>query len=349
MGVGKEAASVFGFVVFLFVVALLLPAALEGAAGADGAEPIIGPGEYLYGTQEAADLVAEARTYDPLYCTTGKPDRDRAALLYEQAIAAQPGAAVNAPLANRIAQMYAYYGDPQAGIQPVPEKAVEWWRRCAELTSADQVLWGQAYVGLASTGVVGRDYRATLDACRTVLEMGADQMSLPDWEVWRPRDLEPGSAARRRLADRFGRLQASTVKVQFYALCHVDKGTAVVALQDAARAFERSPAGTRALELLAEFRETNNLDPWALSGVELTKQIQVVDDTSEPEPAVGLRLQMPRPAAPERSAGSGGRSAVGACAAVATGAVLALAGLLGLRRWRRLSRVRDGGDRDGIR
>ncbi len=43
-----------------------------------------------------------------------------AANLYEQAIGAQPGAKINAQLANRIAQMYAFFEDRPKNVRPIP-------------------------------------------------------------------------------------------------------------------------------------------------------------------------------------------------------------------------------------
>ncbi len=53
-----------------------------------------------------------------MFCPEDQRDRDKAAEVYARAINAQPGANVNAVLANRIAQLYGFYADPEKGIEP---------------------------------------------------------------------------------------------------------------------------------------------------------------------------------------------------------------------------------------
>jgi hypothetical protein len=127
----------------------------------------------IFGTQEAFDLVVEAKKYDPSYAQESQRDRDKAAAIYAKAMAAQPGAKSNAVLANRIAQMNAFNADPARGVMPNPEEAVRWWNRCLELTDETQILWAQAHVGLG-----------TAEDMNQILAMKAERLELPPWIDW---------------------------------------------------------------------------------------------------------------------------------------------------------------------
>lgn len=133
------------------------PDAISGKVGRVSKPLPLGPNveddalDFHYGTPAAKKLVQEGRQFDPEFANGEMWDRDRAVALYADAIKAQPGAKLNAQLANRIAQIYAFNGNPAKGVKPNYAKAAEWWQRCLELTDRSQILWGQAQMGLASS------------------------------------------------------------------------------------------------------------------------------------------------------------------------------------------------------
>ena len=111
----------------LFVILMALALPLAAHAAEDVQEKlIVGPNNETYGTQEAARLVAEAHKFDPMFCPREQADRAQAVLLYEKAIATPPGAKLNAPLADRIAQLYAFYEDKKRKERPIRSMAIQW-------------------------------------------------------------------------------------------------------------------------------------------------------------------------------------------------------------------------------
>ena len=121
---------------------------LASLASRAQAEYIVG--DDIFGNKEAADLVLEARKYD--HIIGGKEaNRDMAVELYEKAIEAQPGAPMNAELANRIAQHYAFIKDDSKGITPHSGKAAKWFEKAASLSDPTSFLWGPIHMGLGNT------------------------------------------------------------------------------------------------------------------------------------------------------------------------------------------------------
>jgi hypothetical protein len=145
-------------------------------------------GGEIYGTAAAKELVREARKFDPMLSQVDLRDRDKAARLYERAIDAQPGAKINAQLANRIAQMYAFNEDRARGITTNRELARWWWERCLEMTNPRQLLWAQALMGL--------------NRYDEILGIDASQIELDDWRTWPQGDSAKATAIRRRERDR---------------------------------------------------------------------------------------------------------------------------------------------------
>lgn len=143
-------------------------------------KPIVGEDGWIYGNAAAMKLVQEARKHDPMFCPEKQRDREKAVALYEQAIDAQPGAKVNAAIANRVGQLYGYYGD---GRRVIPDlaKARRWWSRCVELSSPNQLVWAQAQIGLASIAVTGGDCELAATAYGEILKRDASETELDDW------------------------------------------------------------------------------------------------------------------------------------------------------------------------
>jgi hypothetical protein len=275
------------------LVALTLPMAASAAADDAPKQIVVGPDKEIYGTQEAADLVAQARKLDPMYCQKDQVDRDKAALLYERAIAAQPGAKINAPLANRIAQLYAFYEDREKKVTPIRSKAVQWWNRCAESTSPKQLLWAEAQMGMASTAVIGKDLKSAQAFYDKILDMDASQIELPDWKAWPDGGTERGKAAlekeQTRLRDSTEGLQAHAAEKKFYVLSHIDKSAALAALGDIAARFKGAQAGKWASNTMTKFG--GNGDPWALP--DLTPQQTPTPQPAQPPKALAQDLARP--------------------------------------------------------
>jgi len=259
------------FAIVISTLAILAAMMLPTAAHADDddQEPklVVGPDNEIYGTQEAFDLVMEARKYDSMFCQ-GLGDRDNAAELYGKAIAAQPGAKLNGPIADRIAQMYAFNADEKAGIKLEPAKARQWWNRCIELTSPNQLLWAQAQMGLASAAYLSRDYFAALDRCNKILDVDFDNIELPDWKIWPDGDTERDQAILERERDYLRQsiesMRTSTVDAKFSILRHISKDAALDFLQSAAITYKGTPTGKWASDKMTQIRANSQKDPWAL-------------------------------------------------------------------------------------
>lgn len=136
----------------------------------------------IYGSPAAEKLVHQARQFDPLYCPREQSDRKRAVDLYRQAMEAQPGAKLNAVLANRIAQLYATYQNREKGVRFNPVKAVFWWNRCLELTDRTQLLWAQAQMGLATVGGIRGGSESSLFHLKEILKLDPNTIQLENWK-----------------------------------------------------------------------------------------------------------------------------------------------------------------------
>jgi tetratricopeptide (TPR) repeat protein len=206
----------------------------------------------IFGSKEAADMVRQARTYDPMYAKTGV-DRGKAIELYEKAISLQPDAPMNACLANRIAQLYAIPYDPKRGTRPDRAKAVEWWRRCTEYSNPCQLLWAQAHMGIGCTMLLGGKPETAADEFETIL--GLDILDIK-WPAWRKKPDLAHPAGREnyeremiRLRDEAEKISLQAVDKVHYALVRWDGAEAAKRLARIAREYEGLPVGDRAQQL----------------------------------------------------------------------------------------------------
>lgn len=231
----------------LYVLCLAL-----GVYGSAGAAEVNIAGE-MFGNAEAANTVAQARSFDPMFVPLEKADRDRAAELYEKTMALQPGARVNAVLANRVAQLYAYYRDPKRGIAPVPARAIHWWKRCSEEATPAQLLWGEAQMGVGCTCSVARNPNEAIAAFKAILDWDTEKLKPPDWRApirasaaLTQRVLEKQVARVRSEAEQ---LQIAAVDMIRYIQIRVDGATTVSSLLEIARQHKGTPLGRHAAQL----------------------------------------------------------------------------------------------------
>lgn len=138
----------------------------------------------IYDNQKAFDLVMQARTFDPQSARQENRNRDRAIDLYREAIAAQPGAKVNAALSNRIAQMYAFLLAPAAGVKPNEELAKAWYLQCLEFSDDRQLIWVQAQSGLVSLALIARDQKSVQERCEKIMAVDPQKLGLPVYKDW---------------------------------------------------------------------------------------------------------------------------------------------------------------------
>jgi len=260
-----------GLLIVVFGLLTLVP---PPAARADEKAPVDDPergyivdvDSNIYDTQEAYDLVMQARK---CYTESGRFDRDKAIELYEKAIAAQPGAKLNGPLANRIAGLYASNHDPERGIKTDPVKARLWFTRALEYTGPDQMLWAELHMGLGNMD--------------KILDVDIEAVKLPDWKLWpegsarvkikggdpKRAVLTPEQEARAREREQAAyekemeRLRKSVERIQLGAaqrkLDHrksnrADKDATLEFLQGIADKFKDAPAGQWAREQIAELK-----------------------------------------------------------------------------------------------
>jgi tetratricopeptide (TPR) repeat protein len=153
-------------------------------AGRSATDETVAPSDddWKYDTAISQELVRKARQFDPLYCRPEMRDRDQAVSLYQQAIEAQPGANLNAAIADRIAQLYAFYANKEQGVSPDPIRAAEWWERCLQSTDSTQLLYAQAHAGLASSAVMLRRLEESLEHYDEILKLDPDSVQLATWK-----------------------------------------------------------------------------------------------------------------------------------------------------------------------
>lgn len=219
--------------------------------GALAAEVIVR--DEIFGSEAAAQMVMQARGFDPRSAGPANADRDKAVALYEKAMALQPGAKINALLANRIAELYGYYGNRQKGIYPDHAKALQWWTRCLEETNNKQILWAEAHMGIACMRVLAGKPRDSADDFRTILNLDVIGVEWPQWNV-KPDTMTAAGRERYeremiRLRDRAEELHVNAVEKIEYVLVRVDGAAAVSTLLGIAKEYKGLPAGDRAAEL----------------------------------------------------------------------------------------------------
>jgi len=231
---------------------------LHGAmlvAGEPGKQRVVLNTDEICDNQEAADAVMKARSFDPMTAQQANRDRDKAVFWYEKAISLQPGAKINALLANRIAQMYATYMNREKGVRPVPTKAAEWFTRCIEMTNPKQLLWGQAHIGLASAGVMrGEHYLdgggSAISFYKRVLEMNPDEVELPVWTAWPEDRSDYRMMELARVRIRVRHIRVLVVEKIYYVASRTDRAAAIAEMQKIARDFKGTPPAKRAEELI---------------------------------------------------------------------------------------------------
>ncbi|NQT53074.1 hypothetical protein HQ576_13535 [bacterium] len=207
----------------------------------------------IFGNKEAAEMVMQARRFDPGRAGPANADREKAVALYEQAMALQPGAPMNAALANRIAQLYGYYGNRRRGIWPDNAKALHWWTRCIALTNSKQILWGEAQMGLGCMRVITRKPRESAANFKAILNLDVAGIEWPPWRT-KPdtstaigREQFDREMIRRR--DRAEELHVKAVEKIHYVLIRVDGAAAISMLLEIAKEYGGLPAGDRAAQL----------------------------------------------------------------------------------------------------
>ncbi|MHC4715696.1 MAG: SecDF P1 head subdomain-containing protein [Planctomycetota bacterium] len=210
---------------------------------------------FIFGNAEALALYRKGKRYDGMYCKRGQADRRKAAGFYARAIEAQPYARVNAAIANRIAQMYAF--NPPTD----PRTAQHWWRLCAEMTGPHQVLWFQAGMGLGSAGVMTRERVGALANYQAIVDVDTARIEPPEWVFRSSRkqyDLGRESA-RRHMA----RIKTKAVEKIAYVLRR-DREKTLAAMRKIAEEHKGTPAGEKAAEILGRLGENPASGPKAV-------------------------------------------------------------------------------------
>ena len=277
----------------LLLVGLMLASAGVNASAQTGVEEPVPASQYIVGkeifeNEQAAQLVKEARSYDPDFTPTERVDRDKAVAFYEQAMAAQPGGRMNPELAHRIAQLYTFYYAADGSFRHDLAKAAPWWRRTAELAKPQHELWAVARMGTASAAVMGGRGQAALDAYQTIVAWDAEHVELPDWRVWPSAEHEQTRALLERIQQQ-ARQSARTLRAlavdQVYRVSkRLGTGAALAQLQDIAERYEGTAAAERARQLLDEHEPTSADDPLALSE-ELSEEPWPADGDATPAPS----------------------------------------------------------------
>jgi tetratricopeptide (TPR) repeat protein len=301
--------------------------------------------------------VRQARRYDPM-CSRDR-DRDRAAELYREALALRPGDPRNIEVEYRIAEMYAFHADPQAGVKTDPARAAEAFAHIIETYPPTQERWVHSHFGMAGTGVMQGRLGGALHWYRKVLEdVDPEAMAAPLGKEVFGTD-RPDKAQRERAVEAAERSRLRAVERIAYVAGAMGPDEQAKQLSDIAARYRGTPAGDRAAELLRETLSpglaaiADGAADGLLPHVELTAAGPVaaeaarVDRPASPQ-GPDLTSQPDRPA--PVAAGIGAvRYPWQACAVGAGAAALVVCALLLVRRWRRnvQSAAPVGGDARG--
>jgi len=209
----------------------------------------------IYETPEAAQAVKEARSFDPKYCPQDSRDRDKAAELYAKAIELQPGARINAMLADRIAQLYAFYEDRDKKVKPDPAKAARWWQRCTQESSPRQLVWAQANMGLAQTCGTLKDPNITAPGCfEQIIQMDIEEVKLAEWMEWpgggTDREARVLAMEKENLRTRVEDIQCLAVRKLFERLSRDSEAKAKERMKELAAKYKETHIGRQAQSLL---------------------------------------------------------------------------------------------------
>jgi tetratricopeptide (TPR) repeat protein len=268
--------------------ASLVIALVLDTMASQGAE--FGGGEKNFGSKEAAELVAKART---------KRDRDEAAELYARAIALQPGAPINAHLAATIARAYAHYADKKRGIRTNPAKAALWWQRAIECSNPRLFVWAEAQANLGCALFLMGDPGAAAERFQAVLDIDPEAMELPPWKQ-RPSPDSP--AARKALADirrRAAKARIKAVDNVHYVLKRLGGTETARALAGIARDYQGSPVGDHARQILAQAVETPGTTLYDYHGMSRALSQEIADLVAQEPRGVSRSVdRAPSPARP---------------------------------------------------
>jgi hypothetical protein len=133
-------------------------------------------GEEIFGNREAAEKGREAAELERKW---GGDSRSRGKVVkaYEEAISLQPGAAINAALAGRIAGMYAFSPDAARGASD-PEKAKAWWKKAQAWAEPGTVLFYESMFRVAEA-----EKSKEVGIFQRIIEVDEKKMAWPSWRV----------------------------------------------------------------------------------------------------------------------------------------------------------------------
>ena len=261
----------------------ILLAALAIACGANAGEVAVR--DEIFGNREAAEMVLKARACDPAFARSGSANREQAVSLYEQAMALQPGAKINAALAARIASLYAYYENDAEDAHPVLPEAARWWKRCTRETDRKQLLWGQAHVGLACALFLSGEAHKAVEAYEATLELDAEGIEWPRWKVKPDTRTESGKqgvdAELRRIRKTAREFRVKAIDNIHYALVRVDGARALTTLLALAEEHKGTDVGARASQLAAKLMKGPRASPYRY------KDLDSPGQAKPPEPSEG--------------------------------------------------------------
>lgn len=232
----------------------------------------------VFGNEAAARKVVEARSYDPMFCREDQRSRDKAIALYAEAISLQPNTPINAELADRIAQMYAFYEDRKNGVWPEPAKAAEWWQRASTMVDRHQLLWLQLQMGLASAHVMDRDPVPAIEACKRIIAINPDELQLPPSKISMSRKLSPSLQPKweqselQKVRSRGASIRLKAVDQLAIACNRLGREAKAAVLDDIAAKYRGTPVGDIA----------HSLRPQLANGIDMSNEGMAVFATPSP-------------------------------------------------------------------
>lgn len=124
------------------------------------------------------NIVQEAHDYDPAYAISdGDVSRDKAISLYRKAIREHSDNLSNIKLKHRIAQLYAFYGDPRKNVWPNGYLAAKEFRELIEQYPITELDCLQSHIGLGGINVMRGSMKEAVKYYRKVLDFNPEDNS----------------------------------------------------------------------------------------------------------------------------------------------------------------------------
>jgi tetratricopeptide (TPR) repeat protein len=229
--------------------------------------------------QTAAELVEQARQWDPGYAASAAVDRQKALQLYEKALTAQPDPAQRLDCLFRMAQLHGCIFDRRKGEQPDLHKAIGLYQQIVEAYSSDEPQVVTAMGLISDHYMTLRQFDAALLWANRTVDYDTAKAQQRLQEIYRREASLAGTTyspeERRAIMEqavRSGPLRENLQRMETRRVAAVDRVARAALQLDPVRAYGElraiadryagTPVGDRATERLQEIMD-RQADLWA--------------------------------------------------------------------------------------